>query len=132
MNKQIPVTNDGDSPRWVSGVMIPPGETRHFDESALPPELRGDVAAEEPAAAGADPLRELSLLSVSKLALGLAALSDDELIALEALEHEKDKPRQGALAEIAAERLRRAESSVPGGEATDETDPLTAGDAGDA
>lgn len=122
MGKTISVTNDGDSPRFVMGMMIPPGETRTFEEHEAPPELRPD-AEKAPEAPGDDPLLAVSALSVGKLATGLPALSDDELLRLEALEQAKDKPRQGALAAITAERLRRAEAAAPGGlgESTDET-----------
>ncbi|MDD2664368.1 MAG: hypothetical protein PHD19_11510 [Dechloromonas sp.] len=113
MNK-IPVSNSGASAMFVGSAMVMPGETRLFDPSELPPEYR-PVAAAVAEAAQDDPLLALADLSVAKLAVGLPDLSDDELVRLEAIEQAKEKPRAGALAEIAAERLRRAEQSAPGG-----------------
>lgn len=132
MEKMIPVTNSGENTLFVLGVMIPPGETRHFPESQLPPEHKpaAETEAVEPVAS---PLDEISAMPISKLELGLPDLSDDELAQLEALENAKEKPRQGALAVIVAERLRRAESNTPGGlESTDEsTDTNNNGGAGE-
>lgn len=113
MNK-IAVSNDGESPKFVGGRMIPPGETLLFEAHELPPEYRED-APETAADDEADPLAELIKLSIAKLALGLPDLSDDELLRLEALEQAKETPRQGALAKILQERLRRAETKAPGG-----------------
>lgn len=114
MNQPIPIKNDTASPMFVGSAMIPPGETRVFELAELPPEYRPSA---KPAAEVAtdDPLLALVALSVAKLALGLPDLSDDELLRLEALEKAKEKPRAGALAEITAERLRRAEATTPGG-----------------
>lgn len=122
MGKTISVTNEGSSPRFVMGMMIPPGETRVFEEAEAPPELRPG-AAPVAAVAGDDPLLAVAALSISKLEVGLPVLSDEELQRLEAIEQAKDKPRQGALAAIVAERLRRAEVTAPGGlgESTEET-----------
>lgn len=134
MEKMIPVTNKGKNTLFVLGVMIPPGETRHFPEWQLPPEHKPEAVADSPAAAEVkSTLAEISALSVAKLELGLPDLSDDELIALEELENAKEKPRQGALAAIVAERLRRAEVKTPGGlESTDEsTDTTNNGGAGE-
>lgn len=122
MNKQIAVPNNGESAIFVGGVMIPPGETRHFDESMLPPEFKPDAEPEGEAAVD-NPLLVISALSIPQLALGLPDLSDEELAALEGMENDKEKPRQGALAAILAERLCRSEARTPGGmpESTDET-----------
>lgn len=114
MNKTVSITNDSDSPRYVMGRMIPPGETIVFAEDEAPPEYL--APAEDPAPeAGDDPLLAWVNLPIGKLALGLVDLSDDDLNRLEGLEKAKDKPRAGALAEIVAERLRRAEAAAPGG-----------------
>lgn len=129
----IPISNHGEHPIFVGGRMIPPGETVTFEDGELPPEYRVasvDVAVE---AEGDDPLLALVDLPIAKLALGLPELSDDELERLEGLEQAKEKPRAGALAEIVAERLRRAEQSAPGGlESTDEaSDNADAGGVGE-
>lgn len=114
MSKTISIYNDGDSPRYVMGRMIPPGETVVFAEDEAPPEYRAPAEAAAPEA-GDDPLLAWVNLPIGKLALGIADLSDDDLTRLEGLEKAKDKPRAGALAEIVAERLRRAEAAAPGG-----------------
>ena len=49
MNKTVSITNDGDSPRYVMGRMIPPGETVVFAEDEAPPEY---LAPAEDAAPG--------------------------------------------------------------------------------
>ena len=48
MSKTISITNDGDSPRYVMGRMIPPGETITFTEEETPPELRQEAEAAAP------------------------------------------------------------------------------------
>lgn len=114
MSKTISITNDGDSPRYVMGRMIPPGETAVFAADEAPPEYRPEAETEQPAAQE-DPLLAIAELSVAKLEAGLADLSDDELTRLAGIEQAKNKPRAGALAAITAERLRRAELAAPGG-----------------
>lgn len=114
MSKTISITNNGDSPRYVLGRMIPPGETITFTEEETPPELRPEAETAAPEVQD-DPLLAWSALPIGKLELGLPDLSDDDLTRLEALEQAKDKPRAGALAVIVAERLRRAEAAAPGG-----------------
>lgn len=111
---QITITNDKEHPIFVTGTMIPAGESRTFEDWQVPPEHRPAITAAEQAVADT-PLQAIAALSVPKLEAGLPALSDDELTELEALENAKDKPRQGALAAIIAERLRRAEASAAGG-----------------
>lgn len=111
--KQIPVTNDGESTMYVGGLAIPAGETRLIDERLVPPEYKeAELLAAD--TAETDPLEALIALSVAKLVLGLPALTDEELVRLEALENAKEKPRAGALAEITAEMLRRADATLPG------------------
>jgi len=114
MNKTVSITNDGDSPRYVMGRMIPPGETVVLAEDEAPPEYLAPAEEAAPAVAE-DPLLAVSELSIGKMELGLPDLSDDDLTRLEALEKAKEKPRAGALAVIVAERLRRAEAAAPGG-----------------
>ena len=114
MNKTVSITNDGDSPRYVMGRMIPPKETVVFTEDEAPPEYLAPAEDAAPSVAD-DPLLAIAALAVGKLEAELQALSDDDLTRLEALEQAKDKPRAGALAVIVAERLRRAEAAAPGG-----------------
>lgn len=115
MKNPVPVTNPGASPMFVAGAMIAPGETRIFAADALPPEYCTAPAAPAAAAPGADALLAIAALPVAQMSAGLPALTDEELERLEALEQGKAKPRNGALAAITAERLRRAEARTPGG-----------------
>ena len=122
MNKTVSITNDGDSPRYVMGRMIPPGETVVFAEDEAPPEYLAPAEDAAPEAT-ADPLLAIAALAIGNLEAELKGLSDDDLTRLEALEKAKDKPRVGALAVLTAERLRRAEAAAPGG--LQETPPAT-------
>lgn len=110
MNK-VPYFNDSDRFVHIGAVTIPPRETRDVDERLLP----GYQAPQSGGQSNDDPLMALSALSVGRLELGLPDLNDEELARLDELEKAKDKPRQGALAAITAERLRRAEKAAPGG-----------------
>lgn len=107
MTQKYPVTNSTAIPIYVGALMIPPGETRHFELSQLPPEHR-PIAEGETIAEPTDPLALILALSIAKAALGLPDLSDDELKQLEAME-EAGQARKGMLAEIGMEILRRAE-----------------------
>ena len=59
MNQKIPVTNSGAMPMYVAGLMIPPGETRHFDHDLVPLHLRPAIVEPEPDETQFDPLAEL-------------------------------------------------------------------------
>lgn len=109
---RVPVENKGKMPIYVAGVMIPPGEIRHFEDDMLPPEFRAPAVAEE--AIEMDPLVELLAMNVAQVVLGLAALTDEELARLEVLESE-GKQRKGVAEGIAEEMLRRAELKVGNG-----------------
>lgn len=116
--EQVPVENKGKSPIYVAGVMIPPGETRHFADDMLPPEFRSAAPVAAEVEAG-DPLAELLDGNVHEVMGGLDVLSADFLLRLEALE-QAGKNRKGVLAAIAEELLRRAEARAAdseGGEA---------------
>ncbi len=110
---RVPIENTGKMPIFVGGVMIPPGEIRHFEDDMLPPEFRSaaPVAAEETAA---DPLAELLEGNVAQVTGGLDLLSREWLTQLEALEL-ASKKRKGVLAAIAEEQLRRAEKDAAEG-----------------
>lgn len=110
---RVPVENKGLMPLYVAGVMIPPGETRHFDDDQLPPEFRQPaVAAEEEVQD--DPLLSVLELKVADVVNGLPDLSDEELDHLENLEA-TGKARKGVFEAVSEERLRRAEAKVAGG-----------------
>lgn len=109
---RVPVENNGQMPLYVAGVMIPPGETRHFEDDQLPPEFR-QSAAVEAEEAPADPLLAVLELKVADVVNGLADLSDEELDRLENIEA-AGKARKGVIEAVTEERLRRAEKKVGG------------------
>ena len=108
---QVPIENKGAMPIYVGGMMIPPGETRHFAEEDLPPEYRRSAAP--PVADVEDPIDALLQGKVSEVIDGLSVLSDDFLARLEAREAD-GKARKGVLEAIVAERLVRAENAAGG------------------
>lgn len=107
---RVPIENNGQMPIYVGGVMIPPGETRHFEDDMLPPEFRAPAEGQaEPEAL--DPLLAVLGGTVDHIKLGLPDLGDEELDRLEMLEAE-GKARKTLIEAIAEERLRRAEAKV--------------------
>lgn len=91
MGKQY-IENLTDSPQWVAGRLIPPGEGREVevaDEAPAPVE----EAAVDPDAA----LRELLHGTVAAVAAALQGLSPESLQRLQVLEAEAEKPRKGVL-----------------------------------
>lgn len=132
MNKTIPITNPGDSPVFVGGKMIPPGETRVFTEAELPPEYKAPAPVAAAQAAGPDEALLLILAAtVAQVVAGLPDLSDEELARLALLEAE-GKDRKGVLEAITALQLERAENAVleGSGDGDGDGDPGP-GDAGD-
>ena len=109
---RVPIENKGAMPIFVGGVMIPPGETRHFEDDMLPPEFRSAAPVAVEAEAG-DPLLDLLAGTVAEVAGGLSVLSDEFLTRLEALETD-GKARNGVFKAIAVERLARAEAVAAG------------------
>lgn len=100
-------SNDGDSPKWVSGRMILPGATELIE---VPPDAEDEVPVELAEPAG-DPqavlLAALLENAVKDIVPVLPELSDADLAALEVLE-KAGKARKGLLAEVLQERLKRA------------------------
>lgn len=113
MNEKIPVENKTKMPMYVAGLMIPPGETRHFDLHQVPAEFR-PVAAKVVEVEKADPLLAILLGAVAAVVMGLPTLSDDELHRMAALETH-GKNRKGVLAAISEELLERAKKLAEGG-----------------
>lgn len=112
---RIPVTNNTQMPIYVGAYMIPPGETRDFDESQVPAHLRPAPPAPEPEAPPAeDPLAAIREQSVADIVELLPALSDDELARLGDLEQIQANPRKTLLAALAEEQLKRAEATAGG------------------
>lgn len=103
---KVPYYNETDKFLHFGAVTIPPGETRDVDECLLPDYQAPENAAQDDAA---DPLLAISAMSIAKIEAGIADLSLEEIDRLEALEKEKASPRQGLMAVILSERLRRAE-----------------------
>lgn len=115
MQTKIPVTNNGAMAMYVAGLMIPPGETRHFDADLVPLHLR--PAAQEPEADKTqfDPLAELIEGTVKEVAAEIPALSDEDLSRLGELEQGKgDAARKGVLSAVAEEILKRADAKAAG------------------
>nr|WP_315242063.1 hypothetical protein [uncultured Albidiferax sp.] len=100
-------TNDTNSPMYVSGQMIPPGEQMMLE---VPDE------AAPPADAPVPTLAELVALELKKpvaeLVAGFSALSTDALDMLEALETQAKKPRTSLFTALADERIRRADAKL--------------------
>lgn len=116
----VPVENKTDFPKHVAGTIIPPGETRFFEESMLPPYLRkpkAPVVASEPA--GNDLVNDAAehvtrLLTdlldnpVKEVKKHLHTLTPDQLNQLDAMEQAAGN-RTTLINDITNERLRRAE-----------------------
>lgn len=133
MTKTIPITNHGDSPKFVGGKMIPPGETRVFTEAELPPEYQAPAPVAELPAGGLDePLLLILAATVAQVVAGLPDLSDEELARLALLEAE-GKDRKGVLEAITALQLERAEQALleGSGDGAGDGDDPGPGDSGD-
>lgn len=108
---RIPVHNNTAMTIYVAGLMIPPGETRHFEEEQVPLHLRpAPVEQESEPAAPADPLAELLQGSIAKITPELAAMSTENLEQLGELE-QQGQARKGLLGAIAEELLKRASAA---------------------
>lgn len=113
---KYPVTNTTKMPIYVGALMIPPGETRHFDLEQLPPEHRPAPAADdaEPAAPP-DRLAEIAEMNVGIIIPLLPDLSDDDLARLQAIEQD-GKNRKTVIEAMGAEILKRATAKADGKE----------------
>lgn len=112
---KYPVTNTTGMPIYVGALMIPPGETRHFDLDQLPPEHRPAVEAPAPEAPP-DRLAEIAEMKVDLILPILADLNAEDLARLQLLEVE-GKARKTVLEAIAAEGLKRASVKSEGEQA---------------
>lgn len=112
---KIPVTNSTAGTIWVGGQMIPPGETRHFEEHQVPRHFRPapkkpkseENAGEDPAAIRTRELTQVLNANVTAVRDYLPKLSDADIEELAALE-EAGKQRKGVLEALAEEALNRA------------------------
>lgn len=101
-----PYHNDTDRFMHIGSVMIPPKCTRDVDPRLIPGANVESVPTDAPTSTLSDILKQ----NVAAVVLGLALLTDEELVELEALE-KTGKNRNGVLREITHERLRRADAS---------------------
>jgi hypothetical protein len=115
MNTKIPVSNNTAMPIYVGGLMIPPGETRHFEAHQVPAHLRPQPAEAAPEPAPADPLAELVKHKVADVAAALPDLSDEDLARVLELDAADGNARKGVAEAVAAEQLRRAAEQSGGG-----------------
>lgn len=103
--------NKGDSPMFVAGRMIMPGSTEVVE---VLEDAGADVLPEGADKAPDLPVGDAALLELLDKKVGevvpeLAGLSDEQLLRVEHLE-QQGKARKGVLAEVLAERLKRASS----------------------
>ena len=105
---KIPVTNNTKMPMYVGASMIPPGETRHFDEQDVPHHLR-PTPPDLPLSGGekGDPLAALLQGNVKSVADALNGLSTEEVERLGELE-QAGQNRKGVLSAVAELLLGRA------------------------
>lgn len=102
------VENTGDSPQWVGGVMIMPGEGREVDVA--------DEAAPEPQAEEQpDPdaaLVELLAGTVAQVSAAVAGLGSNSLRRLRDMEATAAKPRKGVLEAIDVAAIAAADAAL--------------------
>lgn len=111
---KIGVENKGASPLYVAGVMIPAGETRHFDEHEVPPEMRpAPVAEAEPEQQ--DELAAILDGKVGEILAGLSVLTIEAVSALLAREEAAAKPRKTLVEGLQAALIERASTLVEPG-----------------
>lgn len=134
MEKRITVHNPTAMPIYVGSNMIPPGETRDFAESTVPPHLRPQEAAEEPAAEepALDLIANLQKLSIKDIVTALADLSTEDLARLEELENADGSPRKGLMTALVEEKLKRAAADQQQNQDPDGDPSGGNGDGGDA
>lgn len=105
---KIPVHNNTAMPIYVGAAMIPPGETRHFDEHDVPHHLRTvEQAKETVSQTNADPLAELLKGTIKDITAKLPGIPTEEIEKLGDLE-QLGQARKGLLSAIAETLLERA------------------------
>lgn len=103
-----PIHNPGSSPMYVAGVLIPPGETMHFDTEQLPPEHQPKAPEPVPEEVP-DLVAEIHGMSAPNILKVLPDLSFEDLARLRGME-EAGKNRKTVIEGIAVIELKRAES----------------------
>lgn len=112
--EKIPVTNNTAMPIYVGSNMIPPGETRHFDEADVPEHLRPAKAAPVVEAVAEDPIQALSEKPAKDIIAAIPELGVEALEKLGDIEQLREKPRSTVLAALSEALLARAEGSGEG------------------
>ncbi len=108
---KIPVHNTNKMTMFVAGVMIPPGETKHFEEHHVPPSLRQQPEELLPEVLDENPVIALLGGTIKEITEALPALSDEDYETLQTAEAAGEK-RKGLMAAFAAEDLRRANAGA--------------------
>lgn len=101
------VSNDGNSPIWVGGVMIAPGEGREVEVADEAPALMEETQVDPDAA-----LHELLHGNVAAVTAALEGLSDETLKRLVVLEGEGAKPRKGVMEALADAQIKLADAKL--------------------
>lgn len=104
---KVPITNNGKTHMAVGSTLIPPGETRHFEEQDVPHYLRPGVSAEKPVEPPVDPLVELLKGNVPSVVVALEGMLFTDIERLGDLE-QQGQARKGVLGAIADKLLQRA------------------------
>lgn len=100
-------TNTTNSPIYVGGVMVPPGEMVMVEVAGEP------TAAEvEHKPTLAEQVALLLESSVAELVKSLDSLNDDTLEMMAALESGAEKPRSTLLAALSDEKIKRADAAL--------------------
>ena len=102
------VSNETNSPIWVGGVMIAPGEGREVDVADEAPPYVEETAADPDAA-----LHELLGGNVAGVAASLNGLSAETLVRLQDLEF-ADKNRKGVHEALANALIALADAKLDG------------------
>lgn len=109
---KIPVHNKTKMPIYVGAAMVLPGETRHFEEQDVPPNLRPAPVEDAPVEVPADqlaefPLIELLLGNVKEVTAALAGMTTADVEKLGELE-QAGHARKGVLSAVGEMLLNRA------------------------
>jgi hypothetical protein len=102
------VQNNGDSPQWVGGLMIMPGEGREVDvadEAAPEPEPEAEPDPD-------DALVDLLTGTVAQVAAAVVGLGAESLRRLRELEAAAVKPRKGVLEAIDVAAIAAADAAL--------------------
>lgn len=111
--KRIPYTNDGDTAKYVAGILIPPGETRLVDALQVSAPVPMDDAPEAPPPVPTeDVLVAILDGSVKDITEALPALTLEQLDTLE-LAEQGGKTRKGVIEALAAARIALAQTPPP-------------------